>query len=174
MRAGALGFGPHLALFSGVRGRSILRTFRPTATVKSIDPDAFMDQAASDHVLALRVLHAGSIIMTHAVTAFSEVPQLLTLCSEALTALADIHIPPTGVCCHRYYEAARATERRPHVEQGQQPAIERTDLQRHDLDVPGREVVQVRTWTQQNLDDYTKVYFDLQEGRRVLRSLQTQ
>jgi hypothetical protein len=60
------------------------------------------------------------------------------------------------------------------VEQGQQPAIERTDLQRHDLDVPGREVVQVRTWTQQNLDDYTKVYFDLQEGRRVLRSLQTQ
>ena len=26
-----------------------------------------MDQAASDHVLALRVLHAGSIIMTHAV-----------------------------------------------------------------------------------------------------------
>jgi hypothetical protein len=39
----------------------------PTATVKSIDPDAFMDQAASDHVLALRVLHAGSVIMTHAV-----------------------------------------------------------------------------------------------------------
>jgi len=60
------------------------------------------------------------------------------------------------------------------VEQGQQPAIERTDLQRHDLGVPGREGVQVRTWTQQNLDDYTKVYFDLQEGRRVLRSLQTQ
>jgi hypothetical protein len=32
----------------------------------------------------------------------SEVPQLLTLCSGALTALADIHIPPTGVCCDRY------------------------------------------------------------------------
>ena len=30
------------------------------------------------------------------------------------------------------------------MEQGQQPAIERTDLQRHDLGVPGREVVQVR------------------------------
>jgi hypothetical protein len=60
------------------------------------------------------------------------------------------------------------------VEQSQQPAIKRPDLQRHDLGVPWREVVQVRTWTQQNLDDYTKVYFDLQEGRRVLRSLQTQ
>jgi hypothetical protein len=40
---------------------------KPTATVKSIDPAAFMDQASSDYVLAVRVLHAGSIIMTHAV-----------------------------------------------------------------------------------------------------------
>jgi hypothetical protein len=40
-----------------------------TATVKSIDPAAFMEKAASDYVLALRVLHAGSIIMTHAVEA---------------------------------------------------------------------------------------------------------
>ena len=40
----------------------------PTATVKSIDSDAFMDQADSDYVLAERVLHAGSIIMTHAVS----------------------------------------------------------------------------------------------------------
>jgi hypothetical protein len=34
------------------------------------------------------------------------------------------------------------------VEQLQQPGIKRTDLQRHDLGVPRREVVQVRTWTQ--------------------------
>src|SRR3954453_421340 len=39
----------------------------PTATVKSIDPAAFMNQAGSDCVLAVRVLHAGSVIMTHAV-----------------------------------------------------------------------------------------------------------
>ena len=32
----------------------------------------------------------------------------------------------------------------PHVAQAQQPGIKRTDLQRHDLSVPGREVVQVR------------------------------
>jgi quercetin dioxygenase-like cupin family protein len=32
----------------------------------------------------------------------------------------------------------------PHVVQAQQPGIKRTDLQRHDLSVPGREVVQVR------------------------------
>ena len=31
-----------------------------------------------------------------------------------------------------------------HVAQAQQPGIKRTDLQRHDLSVPGREVVQVR------------------------------
>jgi quercetin dioxygenase-like cupin family protein len=30
------------------------------------------------------------------------------------------------------------------VAQSQQPGIKRTDLQRHDLGVPGREVVQVR------------------------------
>jgi hypothetical protein len=35
-------------------------------------------------------------------TEFSEVPQLLTLRSGALTDLADIRIPPTGVCCDRY------------------------------------------------------------------------
>jgi hypothetical protein len=40
---------------------------RPTATVKSIDLAAFMDQAAIDYVLAVRVLHVSSIIMTHAV-----------------------------------------------------------------------------------------------------------
>ena len=38
-----------------------------TATVRSIDPDALMDQAGSDYIRAGRVLHAGSIIMTHAV-----------------------------------------------------------------------------------------------------------
>ncbi len=32
----------------------------------------------------------------------------------------------------------------PRVVQAQQPGITRTDLQRHDLSVPGREVVQVR------------------------------
>ena len=31
-----------------------------------------------------------------------------------------------------------------HVAQAQQPGIKRTDLQRHDLGIPGREVVQVR------------------------------
>ena len=31
-----------------------------------------------------------------------------------------------------------------HVAQAQQPGIKRTDLQRHDLSAPGREVVQVR------------------------------
>jgi quercetin dioxygenase-like cupin family protein len=31
-----------------------------------------------------------------------------------------------------------------HVAQAQQPGVKRTDLQRHDLSVPGREVVQVR------------------------------
>ena len=31
-----------------------------------------------------------------------------------------------------------------HAAQAQQPGIKRTDLQRHDLGVPGREVVQVR------------------------------
>src|SRR5215204_1504047 len=31
-----------------------------------------------------------------------------------------------------------------HMAQAQQPGITRTDLQRHDLSVPGREVVQVR------------------------------
>jgi quercetin dioxygenase-like cupin family protein len=31
-----------------------------------------------------------------------------------------------------------------HVTRAQQPGITRTDLQRHDLNVPGREVVQVR------------------------------
>ena len=31
-----------------------------------------------------------------------------------------------------------------HVAQAQQSGIKRTDLQRHDLSVPGREVVQVR------------------------------
>ena len=32
----------------------------------------------------------------------------------------------------------------PHVAQAQQPGSKRTDLQRHDLSAPGREVVQVR------------------------------
>jgi quercetin dioxygenase-like cupin family protein len=32
----------------------------------------------------------------------------------------------------------------PHLAPAQQPGIKRTDLQRHDLSVPGREVVQVR------------------------------
>ena len=38
-----------------------------TATVKSIDPHAFMEQAGSDYVPTVRVWHAGSTIMTHAV-----------------------------------------------------------------------------------------------------------
>jgi hypothetical protein len=38
-----------------------------TATVKSIDLAAFMEKAAIDYILAVRVLHVGSIIMTHAV-----------------------------------------------------------------------------------------------------------
>ena len=37
-----------------------------------------MEQAASDYVLAVRVLHAGSIVMTHAVEAESE-PKTLHL-----------------------------------------------------------------------------------------------
>ena len=60
-----------------------------------------------------------------------------TYCSSGYTH------PPTGVCCHRYYKEARSTERRPHVEQSQQPGIKRTDL-----GVPRREVVQLHTWTQ--------------------------
>jgi quercetin dioxygenase-like cupin family protein len=32
----------------------------------------------------------------------------------------------------------------PHMAQAQQPGLKRTDLQQHDLSVPGREVVQVR------------------------------
>src|SRR3712207_443949 len=32
----------------------------------------------------------------------------------------------------------------PHMAQAQQPGVKRTDLQRHDLGIPGREVVQVR------------------------------
>jgi quercetin dioxygenase-like cupin family protein len=32
----------------------------------------------------------------------------------------------------------------PHMAQAQQPGVKRTDLQRHDLSVPGREAVQVR------------------------------
>jgi hypothetical protein len=38
-----------------------------------------MDQAGSDYVLAVRVLHAGSIIMTHAVEGVEEAKK--TLCS---------------------------------------------------------------------------------------------
>src|SRR5215218_5424349 len=41
--------------------------FTTTATVKSIELAAFMDQAGSDSVLAGRVLHTGSIVLTHAV-----------------------------------------------------------------------------------------------------------
>src|SRR5215213_5788480 len=32
----------------------------------------------------------------------------------------------------------------PHAAPAQQPGVKRTDLQRHDLSVPGREVIQVR------------------------------
>jgi quercetin dioxygenase-like cupin family protein len=32
----------------------------------------------------------------------------------------------------------------PHMAQPQPPGVTRTDLQRHDLSIPGREVVQVR------------------------------
>jgi quercetin dioxygenase-like cupin family protein len=37
-----------------------------------------------------------------------------------------------------------ATGLAPHMTQAQQTGITRTDVQRHDLDVPGREVIQVR------------------------------
>lgn len=37
-----------------------------------------------------------------------------------------------------------ATASAPHVALAQQPGVKRTDLQRHDLGVPGREVIQVR------------------------------
>jgi quercetin dioxygenase-like cupin family protein len=37
-----------------------------------------------------------------------------------------------------------ATASAPHVAPAQQPGVKRTDLQRHDLGVPGREVIQVR------------------------------
>jgi hypothetical protein len=43
------------------------RTERLQQRFKSIDPAAFMDQAGSDYALAGRVLHAGSIVLTHAV-----------------------------------------------------------------------------------------------------------
>jgi hypothetical protein len=36
------------------------------------------------------------------------------------------------------------------------------------------DAVDVEQGTKKFFDDYTKVYFDLQEGRRVLRSLQSQ
>jgi hypothetical protein len=36
------------------------------------------------------------------------------------------------------------------------------------------DAVDVEQGTKKFFDDYTKVYFDLQEGRRVLRSLQPQ
>lgn len=37
-----------------------------------------------------------------------------------------------------------ATALAPHIALAQQPGVKRTDLQRHDLGVPGREVIQVR------------------------------
>src|ERR671912_498444 len=40
-------------------------------------------------------------------TAFSEVPQLLTWCSDALSALANIHLPKTGVSCPHYVARER-------------------------------------------------------------------
>jgi hypothetical protein len=45
----------------------IVPAWDATTIVKSIGPATFMDQAGSDYVLAGRVLHAGSIVLTHAV-----------------------------------------------------------------------------------------------------------
>jgi hypothetical protein len=45
-----------------------------TATVKSIDLAAFMDHTAIDYVLAVRILHAGSVIMTDGVMDISNRP----------------------------------------------------------------------------------------------------
>ena len=45
-----------VATVTPVDGRCRLRfEWASTATVKSIDPDAFMDQAASSYVIAVRV-----------------------------------------------------------------------------------------------------------------------
>src|SRR5215212_8830817 len=50
------------------------RTELLTATVKGIELAAFMDQAGSDYVLAGRVVHTGSIVLTHAVgTSFRDI-----------------------------------------------------------------------------------------------------
>jgi hypothetical protein len=51
------------AKFVELRHYELLRILIPrtpvnTAMVKSVDPDVFMEQAASDYVLAVRVLHA--------------------------------------------------------------------------------------------------------------------
>src|SRR5918993_2270938 len=40
-------------------------------------------------------------------TEFSEVPQLLTWCSDALSALPNIHLPKTGVSCPHYVARER-------------------------------------------------------------------
>jgi hypothetical protein len=79
----------------GVSFRTSSLSFRkaPTATVKSIDPDAFMDPAASDYVLAVRVRHAGSIVMAHAVGSWvnkgkRKGPGRYTLAPSCLTLVA--------------------------------------------------------------------------------------
>src|SRR5215208_7585405 len=63
---------------------------RLTATTKSIDPDAFMDQAANDYILAVRVRHAGSIIMTHAVP--RERSSSTSECSRNLRGMRRPHL----------------------------------------------------------------------------------
>src|SRR5215207_1961450 len=55
----------------------------------------------------------GASWMDFSSTEFWEVPRLLPLCSAALTALAHIHVPQTGVCCDRCTKESRSTERRP-------------------------------------------------------------
>jgi hypothetical protein len=54
--------------------RTVLLASGITATVKSIDLAAFMDQAAIDYVLAVRVSRVSSIIMTHAVGGYTRKP----------------------------------------------------------------------------------------------------
>src|SRR5215208_4202857 len=57
-----------------------------------------MDQAASDYVLAVRVLHTGSIIMTHAVgharAVAASYPALRSSCMSS--PLSPSSVPPPG------------------------------------------------------------------------------
>ena len=53
-----------------------------------------------------------------------------------------LHVRTTLIMCIAMLMVGSGST--PHVAQAQQPGTRRTDLQRHDLSAPGREVVQVR------------------------------